>query len=111
MFSCTGLPTFDNANSQNATLIFRNTAELSNILDLLGENNTGVVVSMANVSVMGEVVCGDRAIRDEIARLSMRPSLLIGGKMSGFFVDDSTQCGDCGKLHEMIVYLSIYMYL
>jgi hypothetical protein len=67
-------------------------------------NSTGV----DGVSVRGDLVCSEtESIRNEIASVS--PSLLIGNETSGFFVDGSVQCGDCGKLHEMIVYLSIYL--
>ena len=61
---------------------------------------------MSIVRVSGDLVCdGTDSIRDEIA--SLRPNLMIGGEMSGLFVNGSAQCGDCGKLHEMGSYLSL----
>ena len=56
--------------------------------------------------VSGDLVCdGADSIRDEIASLS--PPLTNDGEMRGLFVDGSAQCGFCGKLHEMVSYLSL----
>ena len=96
-FSCTGQPTFNNANSQNTTLILNNTDALSSsALDFFNLSDTEMVNSTASVS--GEQVCrADESIRDEIAR--GRP-LLIGSEMNSTFVNGSAQCGDCGKFYK-----------
>ena len=106
MFSLSGLPTFDNANSTNATLIVRNVGDLSaSAFEFLNSSNSsGVEIVNDLASVMGDIVCrADGSIRDEIAGGS--PLLIINGSgMNGTFTDGSAQCGDCGKLYRMLQY-------
>ena len=96
-FSLTGQPTFNNANSQNTTLILSNVDALA----FFDSNDIEIVDGMASVS--GELVCdANESIRDEIAR---GEPLLIGSEMNGTFVDGSAQCGDCGKFYKSYIHI------
>lgn len=101
MYFRTGQPTFNNANGPNVTLIVSNLSPST--LVFLNSSGIEVVNNMTNVS--GELVCrADGSIREDFA--SRRPAL-IGSETDGAFVNGSAQCGDCGKLYEMIKIFSL----
>ena len=84
-----------NANSPNVTLNVTDVDSLSDAFrDFINSSNIPVMNNMA--TLIGQEVCSNSSIRDEVARTGPN---LIGAGDNAVFDNGEAQCGECGKLH------------